>query len=419
MSQATDAPLVEELHDRLINRRSEYIDLLDELVMIDSCWANPDGVREVGRIIADRLEESGFEISVEPQPTLPIEDKWLHELLAPGVHTTDLAPTIVARRRGTAKASILLLGDLDTAYPGGSEGVPFKIVDDRAFGTGIADMKGGLVTLIASIEALVAAEVLLPALTVILAGDEQCGSLGSRHTIKTWASVADWALCLECARQGGNVMAARGHIGVGLLEVLGSEAHAGTDIEKGISAIEGLAQILPPILALTAPQKGILVTPTMINGGSRRSVVPGKVAVVLDLRATDLARWQDLTKALETVVHSFDGPAKLLLRYASHRPGFARTPEVDVIIEIIQRVGRAISDVPGAVTSMAAGSSAFAAEAGCVVLDGLGPPGGSLMTPDEHISITGMISRATILACTLNDLASAHRPHFRERGIGD
>ena len=419
MSEASHAPPVKEVHERLTSRRSEYLDLLGRLVMVDSCWANPDGVREVGRIIGDRLEGSGFDISIEPQPTLPAEDKWLHELLAPGVRTTDLAPTIVARRQGTARASVLLLGDLDTAYPGGSDGVPFKIVDDRAFGTGIADMQGGLVTLIASIEAIVASGVPLPTLTVVMAGDEQCGSLGSRDTIKRVASSSDWALCLECARQGGNVMAARAHIGVGLLEVMGHEAHAGTDIDKGVSAIEGLVQIMPPILALTALQKGMLVTPTMINGGSRRSVVPGKVTVVLDLRATDIARWRDMTRALETVVHSFDGPAELLLRYASHRPGFSRTPEVDVLIEIVQRVGRSIADVPGVVTSMAAGSSAFAAEAGCVVLDGMGPPGGSLMTSDEHISIAGMIRRATILACTLMDLPSARNPRFPARVIAE
>ena len=46
---------------------------------------------------------------------------------------------------------------------------------------------------------------------MVLAGDEQGGSLGSRHVLHSEGSKASWALCLECARDGGNLIAARGH----------------------------------------------------------------------------------------------------------------------------------------------------------------------------------------------------------------
>ena len=204
-------------------------------------------------------------------------------------------------------------------------------------------------------------------------------------------------------------MAARGHIGVGLVEVVGVEAHAGTEVSSGVSAIRGAIRFLPGVLGLSDLDQGVLVTPTMINGGRRRSVVPGKVAVVLDLRASDTNRWNQMARALEELVRAYDGPENVSLRFAAHRPGVSRTPDVDRLIDLVQGVGSAISDVPGAIPSMAAGSSAFAAEAGCVVLDGMGPPGGSLMTQDEYISIGGMVNRAAILSGTILELATHAR----------
>ena len=92
------SPPVVLIRDWIEARKSDYLDLLSELVDIDSCWANPDGVREVGRIVSERLTGCGFDISLQRQEPLPPEDRWLGELLAPGVGYESLAPTVVARR---------------------------------------------------------------------------------------------------------------------------------------------------------------------------------------------------------------------------------------------------------------------------------------------------------------------------------
>ena len=121
------------------------------------------------------------------------------------------------------------------------------------------------------------------------------------------------------------------------------EAHAGTEVSSGVSAIRGAIRFLPGVLGLSDLDQGVLVTPTMINGGRRRSVVPGKVAVVLDLRASDTNRWNQMARALEELVRAYDGPENVSLRFAAHRPGVSRTPDVDRLIDLVQGVGSAIS----------------------------------------------------------------------------
>ena len=111
------------------------------------------------------------------------------------------------------------------------------------------------------------------------------------------------------------------------------------------------------------------------------------------------------------MLESATSSAELTLRSHVHRPGVPWTSATDMLLERLAASAAQVGvDVPGAVTSLAAGSSAFAAEAGLPVLDGLGPPGGDLMTPDEHVLVPGIAERAGVLAALLQDLATTPLP---------
>ena len=56
--------------------------------------------------------------------------------------------------------------------------------------------------------------------------------------------------------------------------------------------------------------------------------------------------------------------------------------------------------------SPSAGSSAFVGPMDLPCLDGMGPMGGDLMTTNEHIVISSMVDRATLLAATLHKLGA-------------
>lgn len=386
-------------------RGNDHEDLLRNLVEIDSQWSNPAGVQEVGRVVGDRLRALGFVTQREVQPDIDADDRWLADLLAPGVEYETLADTVVAHRDGSGAEPVLILGDLDTAFRGGrSAEFPFRLEGDLAFGTGVADMKAGLVVLLEALHALGANDATTPPIVIVLAGDEQAGSLGSRAAIRREAVRCRVALCLECARDGGKLMASRGHIGVGMIEAFGRESHAGTAREDGVSAVNALAQVVPVVDALTEPPD-VLVTVTMIEGGRRRSVVPGSARAVVDLRALDTDRWSDMIHRLETIVREPATGGRLEVRAAVHRPGVSWTAATDDLLSTVRELGAQIGLDVQATGSIAAGSSAFAAEAGCTVLDGLGPPGAALMTDQEHVSVSGIAERAALLAALLHRLA--------------
>jgi glutamate carboxypeptidase len=97
--------------------------------------------------------------------------------------------------------------------------------------------------------------------------------------------------------------------------------------------------------------------------------------------------------------------ARYDLALAAHRPGVERTDDVVQLFEFVKSVGHEFGIDIEETGSSAAGSSAFAAEAGCIVLDGMGPAGGDLMTKDEYIEVDSIVERSGVLAMAISRLA--------------
>ncbi|MGH8872721.1 MAG: M20/M25/M40 family metallo-hydrolase [Acidimicrobiia bacterium] len=384
-----------------------HLDLLETLVRIPSHVTDPGGTDRVAEALLPDLVGMGFSVESIPQSPLPPEMRWIEAVMIPGLSQDQVGATHRVFRDGIGPESILLLGDLDTAFPyGESLAFPVSREGSRMFGPGVADMKGGLVTMIAALQALFDMEIPTPPIEVVLSGDEQAGSLGSRTVIETVAQKCAWALCVECARQGGKLMAERGHIGIGELVAEGHEAHAGSAYEQGVNAIDALARVIPPINSLSAPERGVLVTVTMIEGGRRRSVIPGEARATLDIRSSSRRDWDQTVQELLATVGEH-GLGRVTARTYAHRPGVAWTADTDRLLAIISDVAEPIGVGIEALRSSAAGSSAFAS--GCVVMDGMGPIGTGLMTRRESIEIDSIGERAAILAGTILALGERGR----------
>src|SRR5581483_11019641 len=277
---------VARLRGYLEPRRGACLQLLEELIAIESYATQRAGVEATGEVLDRELGAIGFTTVREPGTRVGPADRWLEALMLPGFDFAGLAAHRVSRKRGAGRGRALVLGDLDTAFPPGSTGrFPFRVADGRAYGPGAAGMKGRLVTAVFALRALAETGLEAPAeIVCVWSADEQAGSLTARAVIEAAAREADWAFCLECAREGGKLMGARAQIGVGLLEVSGREAHAGSAYGEGASAIEAMARKITAIHALTDPGREVYLNVGTVRGGWRRSVVAGRADATLDVR---------------------------------------------------------------------------------------------------------------------------------------
>jgi glutamate carboxypeptidase len=400
---------VARLRGYLEPRRGACLQLLEELIAIESYATQRAGVEATGEVLDRELGAIGFTTVREPGTRVGPADRWLEALMLPGFDFAGLAAHRVSRKRGAGRGRALVLGDLDTAFPPGSTGrFPFRVADGRAYGPGAADMKGGLVTAVFALRALAETGLEAPAeIVCVWSADEQAGSLTARAVIEAAAREADWAFCLECAREGGKLMGARAQIGVGLLEVSGREAHAGSAYGEGASAIEAMARKITAIHALTDPGREVYLNVGTVRGGWRRSVVAGRADATLDVRTPGPEAWDRVAAALHAIAARADVPGTTgALRLASHRPAVPWTADTDRLLAVATEVGAGLDLEIAALRSPAAGSSAFVGPLGVPCLDGMGPAGGGLMTDQEHVVVDTIPERAALLAGMLHALAT-------------
>ena len=404
----TAAP-VARLREHLASQQTACLALLAELAAIESHATQREGVEAVGDVVARELARVGFTTHRVPGARVPAEDRWIEALMLPGFDFAGLAAHRVSRRTGPGRGRVLILGDLDTAFPPGAVArFSFRVADGCAYGPGVADMKGGLVVAIHALRALAETGLEGPGEVVcVWSADEQAGSLTARAVIEAAARAADWAFCLECAREGGQLMGSRAQIGVGLLEVAGREAHAGSAYAQGASAIEAMARKITAIHALTDPAREIYLNVGTVQGGWRRSVVAGRAEGTIDVRTPGPEAWSEVAAALQAIAARVDVPGTAgALRLASHRPGVPWTADTDRLLGLAREVGAVLGIPIAALRSPAAGSSAFVGPLGVPCLDGMGPAGGGLMTDQERVVVATLPERAALLAGMLHALGT-------------
>lgn len=382
--------------DRLLReveaREDAALRILEELVNIDSGSYDADGVNAVADRCQVLLRERGWRVErVGMDP------------IAGG----KVGDALVARRRGRRPredggSSVLLAAHMDTVFPRGSAAErPFEIrADGRAYGPGVCDDKAGIVAAITAVDALVAlgdddaAEIVL-----LLTPDEELGSPASLSLVQDVAEAVDVALCLECARENGDIVSARKGVADIRVEIIGRAAHAGVEPERGIDASLEAAHKVIALHELNDRWPGVSVNVGVIRAGLRRNVVCPHAELEVDLRAWTV---DDFERALEAI-HAIADEATVRgarggARRSTYYPPWERTRPTAELARLAAEVARDLGfELADTATGGSADANTIAATA-TPTLDGLGPVGGDDHSPSEWVDVTSFSSRVALLA---------------------
>jgi len=370
-----------EHYDTLKQQEADALAFLGSLVNQDSGSDNPAGVNQVGERMADALQGLGFRLYWVPR-----EDRGNHLVV----------------RAGDGPRRMLLLGHMDTVYSRGTAHArPFRTEGEKAFGPGVADMKGGLAALVFAMRALAAGGNLPPAgtaITIVLNSDEEVFSPTSRALIEREAQGAAAVAVMEPARVNGECVVARRGGGRYVLEVRGRAAHAGNQPELGINAIWDLAQKVCAIQGLASGFEGTTVNVGTFRGGERSNVIPDHAVAEIGVRAWTPDGAEALTRALEAIAATAHVPgatAKLGGEW-----GFPPWPEQEGTGTLLALYREAAAPLGVTVGTVKAGGASDGNRTWrhAPTLDGLGPAGDRFHSPDEFIWTRSLVERAAILA---------------------
>lgn len=304
---------------------------------------------------------------------------------------------------------VLLLGHTDTVWPLGTlAAMPVDRRDGRLHGPGVYDMKGGLVVALQALRVI--AGTLTAPVVLLMTSDEEVGSATSRALIEAEARDAAAVLVLEPALEAeaaphGGVKTGRKGVGEFRLDVSGVAAHAGSEPEKGASAVRELARQLMAIDALARPDRGTTINAGVIGGGTRGNVVAEHAWAAIDVRVLQLAEARRIEAAFAEL-RADDPRIRVRVRGGVNRPPLEPSAAGRRLYDQAAEVARALGLALPSGTVGGASDGNFTAALGIPTLDGLGPSGGGAHARDEHVRIASLPVRAALLAGLLDRLTA-------------
>lgn len=250
-----------------------------ELIDINSFRFNPRGIDKTGRVVSSWFEQLDF-------TSKPIQST----ITGAGHH-------LVLSKKGSSQKNLIYIAHLDTVYPEEEPGIvsfPVKTEQNRLYGPGAADCKGGIALFWLILKVL---KNFQPHIfrdfscSFLLNATEEGGCTDFPEILRqhidnyTIASIGlePGINIEEKGIESGFVTARKGSKRF-LMEIEGREAHSGTNHPYGVNAIREIARKIEEIEKLTDYKKGITVNIGTVSGGTSVNTVPKYAKAEIDIR---------------------------------------------------------------------------------------------------------------------------------------
>lgn len=359
-------------------RKGALIDGLRQMVEIESPTLEPQRVNAMGEHVKERLRSLGASVEVDTQ--------------------TERGHNVIGRFGDPAMGDpVLMIGHTDTVWKVGTlEERPFRVDGNRAFGPGAADMKSGLIIMLAVLEAINDLQLPLPRpLTLIFNSDEEMQSLYSRELIEKEARKSFCSLAFEGTRDLNAFTTSRKASGRFTVRAKGKSAHAASGLREGVNAIEELAHQVTEVQALTDFGTGTTINVGTIAGGDRPNIIPDWAEMVLSVRAVTTGEMGRIEQVLRSLEPHLAG-AEISVSGGFHRPPLEETEASKRLLERLREVASEFGIDARGELGGGAGDANLTSAVGCPSIDSMGAVGFGAHSVDEHILIDELPARAAV-----------------------
>jgi glutamate carboxypeptidase len=390
-------------------QKDALIETMSELVAIESGSGDREGLDRIAELIAAELRALGGAVEL-----LEAGDDAYRMFDTP----EQIGRMVHARFSGSGDKNILLLAHMDTVYLRGMlADQPFRIDGNRAYGLGISDDKQGVAVIIHTIAML--RELGFDdygTLTVLINGDEEISSPGSRSTITRLAAEQHAVFSVEPSGVSSDSLTlATSGIGAATMTVTGRASHAGAAPEMGRNAFYELAHQVLQLSNLSEQDTGLKLSWTVAQAGTNRNVIPDRAVATGDIRMLRVEDFERLQARIEERISNKLIPdTEVMLTYENRRPPLTATPVSRALSDhaktIYAEIGRELI-----VTDQAEGGgtdAAFAAlETNAPVLERFGLQGfGAHTSNAEYVLLDSIEPRLYLLSRMIMDVSTGVAP---------
>lgn len=363
---------------------NEFINIWQDVANIESPSDFKEGLDRVVEYISDYSKKQGFEVQL-------FEEKIGGNALC------------VTLNKDAHKKPITLAGHIDTVHPVGSFGTPtVKIQDEKIFGPGVMDCKGGVVAALMAMTALKNCGFCDRPIQLILDSDEETnGSLTDKRIINYIIEKAKGSEAfLNCESSRGNTaVLLRKGVRRYRCDVTGKSIHASRCAEGGASAILEAAMKICELEKLK-DKDGLICNCGLISGGTSANTVPDFCSFTAEVRFANSQQFETGEKILTEVVNtSFVEGTKCTMTIVSDRPAMEKAQRnydlLDKMNEIYRNCG--LPEL-SARLSLGGSDAAEATVAGIPCVDSIAVAGDFIHTPKEYAVLSSLKESAKRIA---------------------
>jgi glutamate carboxypeptidase len=403
-ASASAAPL-EPVRALAAREKAPLLETLKGLVSIESGSGDREGLDRIGDVIAARLRALGGAVEmIEPDPA---------DIYRMVDTPKQIGRMVKASFTGTGTKKIMLIAHMDTVYLRGMLArQPFRIDGSRAYGLGIADDKHGVAVILHTLAILREMNFRdYGLITVLINGDEEVSSAGSRATLTRLGGEHDVVFSCEGSRVDSDRLSlTTAGIAAVVLDVKGRASHAGAAPERGRNALYELAHQILQTRDLSDPELGLKMNWTIASAGTNRNVIPANASATADVRVLRVADYDGLEKKLrERIKKQLIEDTTVEMSFERRRPPLEVTPASRALARHAQGIYAEIGNTL-VVRDVAEGGgtdAAFAAlKTRATVIESFGLRGfGSHSNDAEYVDIDSIEPRLYLLARMIMDVS--------------
>ena len=357
--------------------------LLEQFVNVNSSVTNLEDVNKLGKMITARFSHLGFTVREH--------------------HEFDVGNMLYFTNHDSEENDVLLLCHTDTCYTN-QDFTPFYKVGNKLYGSGIAESKGGLITMIAALKALRFARKLKKIKCGILIITDD--SLGGRHSKQ---------LVHDTAKISKNIIELKwGLLNGGIATSCSGVTRYHIDLTHIRRPDETIKDVIPDMCKKVVAWKKISenhndarITISEFRAITSFGRAPEHGQLSLESRYATPQQGQRFDSELRRISKKKD-KTKLDIHISkiATRDPVEKSDNISKLYELIKKTAKE-SDIK--IESM----HRYATSSLCNILQDLpmvgsmGPIGSDHRTPNEHIYKDSLIDRSVLLALVLNKLSSS------------
>lgn len=366
------------------------IKILSELVSFETY--NPPGkdYDKIAYYLRDLFESIGFSVELIEIPEEYLDRNYIYS----------------PRHKGNKRIIVLAKNDEEPlihfnahydVVPAGNgwltDPYKLKLVGDKAYGRGVSDMKGGIVSMY-----LALSETKRP-VEISLVPDEESGGIGTKYLTEVRKIRAKYVIIGEPSFPDIYI----GHLGIirGVIRVLGKQVHA-SKAKEGENAFINAAKLALEIQKIyNVKEVSLNLGGYTINSSDNDGVVPGEFA--FSFYRSTLPDEKNVEDEIRSIVSKAANNVnvKYEMEIKSYVPG-SLTPKDSKLVKVAEEcVYRVINVLPEKKIAQIRYDGVFFRPFAEVINIG---PGDNAHIPNESVSISNIVKTSRIYGCIISTL---------------